>query len=514
MTPEELAALGQAQKVEPYQIPQEAGIGSVIHDTLFDPTGQVDLGNNVVTDVDGNVPQDLQTPNELDLSETVAPKQAEATMVTPHDVATARELNNQQPEMIDKKVGESKTTTTQQTESQASKDASAAIDQSQADMHAADAMQFKAVADEAKIEGERSKADNDVIAQVESARAAVQMQNQAKFQQNLAEIDTKVAELANYKPESFWGSKSTADKIGASIAVGLGSFSQAVMGGGQNIGMMLLNRQMDEFDNSQKVQYQNKLNQIQNMRASLNEKEQLAADLEKTFDAQKLAARAQVQSQFAKASAMAKTPQVQAAILQKQAQFDQNVAKIHAETAAKYEARSTETTEKDILQHMQRQPGTDKNGNPIKLSAENDKARLAYADVAAGNQALKGTDVEKLTLTPQFQKFLSSKNLESKLGSVPYVGNSLVGLGDALHGTSEQYIAETDPEAAKMNAAIQSWTRGVIRYKSGAAIAVKEEADERNQYWPALGDTPDIIKQKAAARKEIEKAIRQAGALE
>lgn len=480
----------------------------------MDPLAQ--LGQNLGVE-QFNMPQS-EPVNELDLSDKIAPLTPEQAnpLVTPHDVATARELNGQsgQPEMIDKKVGQTRTTSTQQVESEDSKAAQAELAATQEANNGAVAMELKSVEDQAKVAAELSKADNDAIAQVENARAAVQMENQAKFQKTLGDIDNKVAELANYRPETFWGSKSTADKIGASISVGLGSFAQAVMGSGQNVGMVLLNRQMDEFDNNQKVQYQNKLNQIQNMRLSLDEKEQLAHELDKTFDAQKLAARAQVQSQFAKASAMAKTPQVQASILQKQAQFDQNVAKIHAETAAKYEQRTTTTEEKDIIKKMARQPGTDKQGNPVKLTENNAKARLAYADIAAGNTALGGTDVEKLTLTPQFQKYLSSKNLESKLGSVPYVGNSLVGLGDALHGTSEQYIADKDPEAAKMNAAIQSWTRGIIRYKSGASIAVKEENDERNQYWPALGDTAEIIKQKAAARKEIEKAVRQAGALD
>lgn len=504
MTPEELAAQQQQDALSPapVQIPEDPSFLSTLNSTLFDATQQSSLTGTPVTDVEGNA---LPTPE-------AAPALPE---VTPHDVATARQLNdaNVQPEMVDKKVGEEKSTSTQQVQSDASRQAQSEIGAAQAAEHAATQMELKSVQDQANVDADIKKADNDVIAQVETARAATQANNQVKFQNALSEIDGKVAELANYKPETFWGSKSTADKIGASISVGLGSFAQAVMGSGQNVGTMLLNRQMDEFDTSQKAQYQNKLNQIQNMRASLNEKEQLADKLDKTFDAQKLAARAQVQSQFAKASAMAKTPQVQAAIMQKQAAFDRDVGKIHEEIASKYEQKISTTTEKDVIQHVKLQPGMGKDGKPLKLTDGNAKARIAMADIIAGNKGLQGIDLEKVSQSPAFQTYLESKNNETNLSQVPFAGQTLVGVGNLMSGTDEEYLAKTDPVAAQAANAMDSWTRGVIRYKSGAAIAHKEQNEERNQYWPSLGDTPATLKEKADARTEIEKAMREAGAL-
>jgi hypothetical protein len=68
------------------------------------------------------------------------------------------------------------------------------------------------------------------------------------------EIEVKRLELASMKPETFWGSKSAADKIMLALSVGLGAWGQAEIGG-QNIGLELLKRNMDEHDSLQKQRF-------------------------------------------------------------------------------------------------------------------------------------------------------------------------------------------------------------------------------------------------------------------
>ena len=60
---------------------------------------------------------------------------------------------------------------------------------------------------------------------------------------------------------------------------------------------------------------------------------------------------------------------------------------------------------------------------------------------------------------------------------------------------------------------MNSWTQGVTRFKTGAVIGPVEVEEEKNVYFPVLGDTPDIIRDKAKTREALNKAMREAGGL-
>jgi hypothetical protein len=56
----------------------------------------------------------------------------------------------------------------------------------------------------------------------------------------------------------------------------------------------------------------------------------------------------------------------------------------------------------------------------------------------------------------------------------------------------------------------EDWVRAKLRKESGAVIGDEEMAREITVYFPQIGDKDDVIKQKAAARKTAESAMKQA----
>ncbi len=463
----------------------------------------------------------------LDIGPEVVPMTEEQAAVTPvgqdplptkaDRLAASREiLGTNEPQMIDKEVGSTSTTTSRTVESPESKQAQQDMLEAQAASKAASDKEMQAVAAENEATAKRDQQDNEVIAQVEDAKANAILENKIEFDVRLQNIEQKQADLASLKPETFWGSKTTADKITAALSVGLGAYGQALLGSGQNIGQVLLERNMQEFDRNQQLVYNNKLKEIEGMKGSLETKRKLADDALDVFDAQKLAGRARVSADNAKALSSAKTVQMQSAIAQRQSKMDMDVAKIQGEIARDREQKISTTTEKKILQRMERLPGTDAQGNPIKLTEQNNKARLAYADIVSANKALGDLKPEKwdeIADSFAFKFYDQDRRLNDGIGNIPWVGGAGRTLLDIGMGGTPEDRAANDKFVQLKNAA-DAWTRGVIRYKSGAAIAFKEFGEERDQYWARPGDSKEDMARKRENRQEIERAMRQAGALE
>jgi hypothetical protein len=68
------------------------------------------------------------------------------------------------------------------------------------------------------------------------------------------------------------------------------------------------------------------------------------------------------------------------------------------------------------------------------------------------------------------------------------------------------------PEGQQYHQAAQNWVRANLRKESGAAIGVAEMDQEIRNYFPVFGDSPEVVKQKAANRKVVENAMRTAAA--
>jgi hypothetical protein len=86
------------------------------------------------------------------------------------------------------------------------------------------------------------------------------------------------------------------------------------------------------------------------------------------------------------------------------------------------------------------------------------------------------------------------------LDDTPLIGGILAPAGRAI----------TSPQGQQYQQAAMNWIRANLRKESGAAIGVKEANDEYRNYFPVMGDSKEVIAQKARNRQIVEQAMRSA----
>lgn len=113
------------------------------------------------------------------------------------------------------------------------------------------------------------------------------------------------------------------------------------------------------------------------------------------------------------------------------------------------------------------------------------------------------TELEKQGVT---NTGLIKGTAQGTLGAVPLIGDSLSNLGGALtNWTASEGQQSTDQ-------ARRNFVTAVLRKESGAAISPSEFANEERKYFPQIGDSDKVIKQKQEARELAIKALEvQAG---
>lgn len=98
------------------------------------------------------------------------------------------------------------------------------------------------------------------------------------------------------------------------------------------------------------------------------------------------------------------------------------------------------------------------------------------------------------------------------VGTAPFVGEKLEQTAISAFNPLPQALGGPSPEQQQNAQARRNFISAVLRKESGAAISPKEYADEERKYFPEIGDSPAVIKQKQDARKLAIKALEaQAG---
>lgn len=120
---------------------------------------------------------------------------------------------------------------------------------------------------------------------------------------------------------------------------------------------------------------------------------------------------------------------------------------------------------------------------PVTLNDTQAKAnlfasRMDVADKILNDLAAKGVDMPSV--------------IKSGAESVPIVGQ-------ALGAAANAFVAS--PEQQKVEQAQRDFVNAVLRRESGAAIAPSEFDSAKKQYFPAIGDSPEVIQQKAENRR-------------
>lgn len=87
-------------------------------------------------------------------------------------------------------------------------------------------------------------------------------------------------------------------------------------------------------------------------------------------------------------------------------------------------------------------------------------------------------------------------------------GFNASGAGAAVQNWTPNLI--TGEQFQSYDAARRNWISAVLRKESGAAISKSEEKGALQQYFPAFGDSPSVVKQKAELRALAETNMRRA----
>lgn len=406
--------------------------------------------------------------------------------------------------MVDRKVGSTSTSTSTTEMSDASRQALSDIQAAQGAYAAAAEDEKKAVAEQGKAEALLAERKARADAAIYEAQAQARQEVIQGVQLDLDEIANKEADLINQKSETFWGSKSESDKITAALSVGLGSFAQALTGSGQNVGMVMLQRNMSEFDARQKQQFEARKAQIAGMRANIDTKRQLMNDAEKVYDAQRLAATARIEGELGTAARMAKTATVQAAIGQKQAQFAQQGAQMRAQLAQKYETTRTTQASEDVYKKVTKIPGMTRDGKPMNV--EQAKALGFYSRMkdAQENVRLLGAETE-LVKDGAISKYFRNLEKIEAYKAIPFAGPIMNAAMYEGGFTPEDTLRRAGRDQYNYINQARNFTAAVLRRESGAAISPKEFVEQYRIYYPQPGDGPREIEQKAKLRDQAVK---------
>lgn len=99
------------------------------------------------------------------------------------------------------------------------------------------------------------------------------------------------------------------------------------------------------------------------------------------------------------------------------------------------------------------------------------------------------------------------------LGGAPIVGDKLEQNVRSSFNVLPTFLGGPNPEQQQNDQARRDFVSAVLRKESGAAISASEYANEEKKYFPQLGDSEAVIKQKQSSRnKAIEGLKSQAGA--
>ena len=106
------------------------------------------------------------------------------------------------------------------------------------------------------------------------------------------------------------------------------------------------------------------------------------------------------------------------------------------------------------------------------------------------------------------KKGVNTPAVATGLSNVPVIGGAL---GSAVNMLPSS-LGGQSPEEQSLLQAKRNFITAVLRKESGAAISAGEFKTEEQKYFPQLGDSPQVIKQKADARELAIKAMKiQAG---
>ena len=118
----------------------------------------------------------------------------------------------------------------------------------------------------------------------------------------------------------------------------------------------------------------------------------------------------------------------------------------------------------------------------------------------------KPTDSERATMGYLSRMQAAEKLIREHKKGIPTEETSLSGAIPFVGDYIQRKVMT--PEQQMYKQAADDWIRAKLRKESGAVISDQEMEGEYRTYFPQPGDTPEVIAQKAAARKQAEEQMK------
>lgn len=435
------------------------------------------------------------------------------------DLDALRKEFGYSPEGVQQKTGQVSTTTSQK---EMTPEARAAIDQltaSQKDLQAAKQMELSGVKQEQDALGQLEKKTAEITQKWKNAEANRIATENREIERLLSEADTRQKELAAMNRADFWGSQSEAQRWSTALSIGLGSFGQALTGSGKNVGSVILQQRIDQFNRVQDQKFEQKKAEIEGLRMSASKRKEMIGALEKEFDARKLSELSAIEAELKPRIAAAKTPQMQAKLMREYSAVEDNKARAIADIADKYAAQTSQTRTEDIYKEVVGKPSYPEGAELGKLAEQWVNMARAFSPLSkAFKQNPRAFDTP--ATRTYYSKLLLTEGLEAAPMGAGKVLDRLVDSGlvavsadpnkPAIYSDealiAQEAFAKRDPEAYNFFQQQRALAAGLIRGDTGAAITAEEWKLAYEQYLVLPWDTPEQAQRKmeaAAARLQL-----------
>lgn len=130
------------------------------------------------------------------------------------------------------------------------------------------------------------------------------------LENDLKEMDSQIEKLKATEFKNFWADKSTMNKVGTALAVGLGQYASA-MTGTQNLAWNMLQKAMDDDFRLQEANYNKQLRNIEMLKLGAEQKNKLIDAATKDFEIYKVARASYVEEKVNKALGEKPSPALQ-----------------------------------------------------------------------------------------------------------------------------------------------------------------------------------------------------------
>lgn len=297
-----------------------------------------------------------------------------------------------------------------------------------------------------------------------------------RYTQSVKDVDNIRAQMAQQDWSSYWGSKSTGDKILLGLAMGMGAYSQAKIGG-QNVALQVVDSMIEDHDRTRKAKF-NAL-QAQLTAASNSGQDALkgAQELAKMEGAARLADYEKLDQQYNMLARKAKTQGAQAEIMMKSAEMKSKIVKEQASLYAQLAGHSIET--RDILSapkgYSEAEIGTNKiqNNQFVPMSKEERTSFATGKSMARLNKNLDMLEDDVVSDPKYVQMYNELVNVARGT-----VAENLSGLAAAAKlGSAIDRATLGNPGLQQYGANFKELVNLITRSQTGAAMSPSELAE-------------------------------------